>query len=92
MRETPSVRRNKFRHQEQRAERSEEFPSEPKSSMLKLLILVYPSRFLLLLICFLTLSLAPRALAAQAQGPQRVPVPVPPPAKRAPSSKKDRQR
>src|ERR1700720_4521550 len=58
--------------------------------MLKLLILVYPSRFLLLLICFLTLSLAPRGLAAQAQGPQRVPVPVPPPAKRAATGKKDR--
>src|SRR5260370_468586 len=66
------------------------FPSERKSSMLKLLIPVYPSRSLLLLICFLILSLVPQVLAAQAQGPQRVPVPVAPPTKRAPAGKKDR--
>src|SRR5260370_210405 len=66
------------------------FPSERKSSMLKLLIPVYPSRSLLLLICCLILSLVPQVLAAQAQGPQRVPVPVAPPTKRAPAGKKDR--
>src|ERR1700724_3820251 len=58
--------------------------------MLKLLILVYPPRSLLLPICLLILSLTPRVLSAQAGGPQRVPVPVPPPAKRAASGKKDR--
>ncbi|HXM93377.1 MAG TPA: CRTAC1 family protein [Candidatus Dormibacteraeota bacterium] len=54
-------------------------------------MLGYPSRFLVILICFLIFSPASsKVLAAQTQGPQRVPVPVPPPVKRSPAAKKDR--